>query len=148
MRWKGLGLAAMAAALSACAGPPGPLPEQAAAAALAADRAFAAMSERQGPGAAFRAFSADDAVAFVRPDVHMRPEDWPALFPPAARLAWTPLEGRASNDGSIAWTWGQYDWSVVGADKAEKHATGRYLTIWRRQADGSWRFCADAGSPD
>ncbi|MDR3437576.1 hypothetical protein [Telmatospirillum sp.] len=149
MRWKIVGVLLLAAGLTGCAANSSlPTDRMAAAEALAADRAFAAMAARDGPGAAFQAFSAADAVSFIRADAHMRPQDWPPLFPSTARLTWTPAEAHASDDGSLAWTWGRYDWTRIASGKQETHTTGRYLTVWQRQPDGSWRFRADTGSPD
>ncbi|MGQ0714629.1 MAG: YybH family protein [Gemmatimonadaceae bacterium] len=62
-------------------------------------------------------------------------------------LAWRPTEAHVSNDGSMAYTIGDYDYYVRGRDSARTASSGQYLTVWRRQADSSWKVMADIGSP-
>lgn len=65
----------------------------------------------------------------------------------AAVLAWRPTMAELSNDGSMGYTIGEYDFYVRGRDSARTASSGQYLTVWRRQADGSWKVLADIGSP-
>ena len=46
-------------------------------------------------------------------------------------------------DGTLGYTWGRY--RVEAGDSIT--GRGRYLTVWRRQPDGSWKVDADIGSP-
>ena len=61
-------------------------------------------------------------------------------------LAWRPVMAEISNDGSMAHTIGTWDFHVRGKDSAATAGTGHYLTVWRRQADGSWKVLADIGT--
>ena len=65
---------------------------------------------------------------------------------PDVQLVWSPLKVEVSDDGTLGYTWGRYDFSSKGKDGKVASASGVYLTIWRRQADGSWKFVYD-GSP-
>jgi len=69
---------------------------------------------------------------------------------PHAFLTWEPVQVETSADGSLGHTWGRYEYSEPSADPAKPapKATGFYLTIWKRQPDGSWRFTLDTGTPD
>jgi ketosteroid isomerase-like protein len=60
---------------------------------------------------------------------------------PGFRLSWRPDYGKVFGD--VAVTSGPYE--LASEDRAE---TGRYVTVWRRQADGSWRFVWDGGTKD
>ena len=66
-------------------------------------------------------------------------------FDPRA-LKWKPL--RAELVGDLGYTWGTWSWTDSGPDGKPKTATGKYMTIWRRQKDGSWKVEADIGAPD
>ncbi|HZO17677.1 MAG TPA: DUF4440 domain-containing protein [Gemmatimonadaceae bacterium] len=61
-------------------------------------------------------------------------------------LVWRPIEAQVSDDGTLAYTIGTYDFYIRGADSAASHATGHYLTTWRHQPDGSWKVLADIGT--
>jgi ketosteroid isomerase-like protein len=52
-----------------------------------------------------------------------------------------------SADGTLGYTWGRYDFTAKGKDGKVDASTGIYLTIWKRQPDGSWKFVFD-GSPE
>jgi ketosteroid isomerase-like protein len=65
----------------------------------------------------------------------------------AVKLSWRPLMAEVSNDGSLGFTIGEFDFYVRGRDSARTAMRGQYLTVWRRQADGSWKVLADIGSP-
>jgi uncharacterized protein (TIGR02246 family) len=62
-------------------------------------------------------------------------------------LTWRPTMAEVSNDGTIAYTIGDYAFHVRGRDSARTASSGQYLTVWRRQADSSWKVLADIGSP-
>lgn len=65
---------------------------------------------------------------------------------PDVQLTWAPLRVEVSDDGTLGYTWGRYDFTSKGKDGKLDSSSGIYLTIWRRQADGSWKFVYD-GSP-
>jgi ketosteroid isomerase-like protein len=73
---------------------------------------------------------------------HMRSQ-----FGDSARiLAWRPVMAEVSSDGSMAHTIGTWNFHVRGKDSAATAGTGHYLTVWRRQADRSWKVLADIGT--
>jgi len=65
---------------------------------------------------------------------------------PNVQLTWSPSKVQVSDDGTLGYTWGRYDFTSKGKDGKVDTSSGIYLTIWRRQADGSWKFVYD-GSP-
>jgi hypothetical protein len=65
---------------------------------------------------------------------------------PNVQLVWAPLKVDVSDDGSLGYTWVRYDYTAKGKDGKAESRTGIYLTIWKGQADRSWRFVYD-GSP-
>ncbi len=111
-----------------------------------ADRAFAAKAQEIGVGKAFS--------LFAEPRVHMLNDPVPGsdgaelykLFDPQMVLQWEPVDGAISNDGTLGYTWGKATRYRTAADgKREELPPSRYVTIWRKQADGSWKFLADGG---
>jgi len=121
---------------------------------LDVEHAFCAMAAAKGAPAAFAAFAAPD-VAFFNPDprehrgadaVALRMKGWN----PKASLRWSPVQVDVSADGGLGYTWGRYEYSEPATEvsKPAVRSTGFYLTIWKRQADGSWRFTMDTGTPD
>ena len=68
-------------------------------------------------------------------------------FPDTAQvLDWRPTTAEVSGDGTMAYTIGTWNFWVRGRDSAASAATGHYLTVWRRQADKSWKVWADIGT--
>ena len=63
-------------------------------------------------------------------------------------LRWTPLHAEASPDGVLGYTWGTWTYPGKNAAGEPVNATGRYLTVWRRQKDGRWKIAADIGNND
>lgn len=110
---------------------------------LSADSAFAAMSVSQGARPAFLAFAADDAISFGGgPQMNRGRAAIGAAFdgfPSGAVLAWWPVGAAIAESGDLGCTIGE-------ATIESLHQYSKYLTIWKRQRDGSWKFVADGGN--
>lgn len=98
-----------------------------------ADSGFAALAQQSGTQAAFTTYAAQDAVQLARTMIFGR-EEIHRLFAGSPPLQWGPVVEDASQD--LGYTIGAY---ALGA------ARGNYLTIWRLEPDGSWRFVLDGG---
>jgi ketosteroid isomerase-like protein len=57
------------------------------------------------------------------------------------RLEWEPIRAEVSESGELGWTTG-----TSRAIRAQGERRGRYITIWRKQPDGSWKVSADLGN--
>jgi len=111
---------------------------------LSADSAFSALSVAQGAKAAFVAFAADHAVLLGQggtPITHGRDAIGAvfAEFPADAVLEWTPVAANIAASGDLGCTVGE-------ASVRARGSYSKYLTIWKRQADGAWKFEADGGN--
>ena len=62
-----------------------------------------------------------------------------AGFPADAVLEWAPVAAEIAASGDLGCTVGR-------ASVTALHSYSKYLTIWKRQADGSWKFVADGGN--
>jgi ketosteroid isomerase-like protein len=62
-------------------------------------------------------------------------------------FSWAPERADVSTAGDLGYTVGRYRTVVGGPDGEELEGTGMYVSIWRRQADGSWKVEMDLGNP-
>jgi ketosteroid isomerase-like protein len=129
-------IAAMAAYLIAATPPADPAPV------VAAERAFAADGLAMGVKASFLRHSAPEAVVF-RPDpvnahafLRSRPDPQPGA--PRRMLQWWPTWAGIAASGDLGFTTGP-----VAVDGARG---GHYFTVWKRRADGAWKWVYDGGA--
>ncbi|WP_223645383.1 DUF4440 domain-containing protein [Corallococcus sp. EGB] len=118
--------------------------------AKAADRAFSAQSVREGMGKAFTACAARDAVMLMG-DAGLYGQDAIArAYAPftleQTDLRWEPVLGDAAASGDLAYTVGRAISTGRDAQGQPRKDFVKYLTVWRRQADGQWRYVTDGGN--
>ncbi len=61
-------------------------------------------------------------------------------------ITWTPTKAEALVAADVGYTVGTWERRTKGADGAAKITHGQYLTVWRKQKDGSWQAAFDTGS--
>jgi len=72
---------------------------------------------------------------------------WSDFFAPAGpTLTWTPRKGEVIGAGDVGYTTGRAVMRARGADGKLTERQTEYLTVWKKQADGSWKVIFDAGS--
>jgi len=117
---------------------------------VATERAFAAATEQIGVRDGFLSFFAEDAVSIQRqPTFAVVPARAALTAQPLAKLplantlVWEPYTGHVSSDGTIGWLTGGF----VSMNQAQHVvvAQGAYFSVWKRQADGTWRVWLDEG---
>lgn len=107
------------------------------------ERTFAREAATRGMRAAFLAHLASSAILFRPGPVlgrawfQSRPES-PAL------LAWQPWHAELSASGDLGWTTGPWTYRRDSTQRAVDGA-GEYVTVWRREGDGSWKAVIDGG---
>jgi len=111
------------------------------------ERAFARMSLDQGTRPAFVAFIAKEGILF-RPTA-VKGKQWMAEHPlPAsdkrALLSWYPTVAGMARAGDMGYTTGPWEFKADIHD-AKPVAWGNFLTVWKLQADGQWKFAIDLG---
>jgi len=104
----------------------------------------------KGGGAAFAKWFADDGVtlsngkapvvgqAAIAVDANWSSADY--------LLTWKPEGGRMSPAGDMGFTWGHYEGHFKEKDGSPGVVSGRYMTVWKKQADGSWKVALDASN--
>lgn len=66
--------------------------------------------------------------------------------PDVYQLSWTPTDAKMGPSGDMGFTWGHFEGHSRDANGNPVTVTGRYMTIWRKQTDGSWKVMLDAGA--
>lgn len=126
---------------------------------IAADRAFSDLSVKSGAHAAFLAYMADDVRLFDGEHPPIIGKAAAAAYyadvekknPGAEKsstLQWTPVEADASPDGVLGYTRGTWIFSGTKKDGSAQRVTGYYVTQWKRQSDGKYKFVVDIGGAD
>lgn len=107
---------------------------------------------KTGGGAAFSSFFAPDGVTLangkspvvgrdaIAAEARWKPEDY--------QLTWTPQGGALSPAGDMGYTWGHYEGRSKDAHGNPVVTSGRYLTIWKKQPDNSWKVSLDASNDE
>ena len=109
--------------------------------------AFAKMAADEGIRPSFMAFIAEDGILF-RPRA-VKGKQWMIDHPlPASDkhplLSWYPAVADMARAGDMGYTTGPWEFKADVKD-AKPVAFGNFLTVWKRQADGSWKFAIDLG---
>lgn len=107
---------------------------------IAAERAFANDGLELGIKASFLKHSAPDAIILAPEPTNAqafyggRPER-------GARLQWWPEFAGIASSGDLGFTTGPFVLNGGG----DGGGYGHYFTVWKRQADGSWKWIFDGG---
>ena len=116
----------------------------------AADSLFSDLSDRMGIGYAFSNTIAPLGVLFASPRLVVGPDATREMY--AARgdgtaLTWHPVFAWVTTSEDLGFTVGEYIATLRGPSGAAVQRFGKYLTVWQRQGDGTWKFVADGGNP-
>jgi ketosteroid isomerase-like protein len=119
---------------------------------MKADQDFNALSAQGGPPAAFLSNISPDGVFLgLGPDLkgEAAVKAQYGSFPKEMSLHWAPLFADVAASGDLGYTVGSFELSRPGTQGGPPVVvTGRYVTIWKRQADGTWKFVLDGGNED
>ncbi len=136
---------------SGVAAPPAPPDE--AGVLLQLDRDFDAASAENGAEAWVAYFG--DYGAILQPTASplsgpdaLRAAMVPVFATPGSSLRWQPMRAEILIPGALGYTLGRYQRRRPGEFGRTVLQHGTYFTLWRKQADGSWRISADTGQPD
>ena len=114
------------------------------------DVQFSADARKLGTGVAFGRYAAADAQMFSGPGEFISgPQAISDSFgPPTAKstLVWHPVHGEVAASGDLGFTVGNAVFTGEREDGAKIERFSKYLTVWKRQRDGTWRYVVDGGS--
>ena len=106
----------------------------------------------KGGGKAFASWFAEDAVALsngkpvvlgrgaIAADANWDPKDY--------SLTWSPQGARMGASNDMGFTWGHYISRSHDHSGNPVVAEGRYITVWKKLPDGSWKVALDASAVD
>ena len=96
------------------------------------------------------AYWTDDAVIYapgqapVEGKAAIRQYVGESLKIPGFAITWTPLQAEVSKGGDLGYTTGTNAVTVPTAEGGTTTVAGRYVTVWRKAADGKWRCVVDS----
>jgi ketosteroid isomerase-like protein len=112
-----------------------------------ADKAFSKLSADKGMKTAFMEYIDSNGVL-------LRPNEMPIIGANAIdylsqqddkdyTLVWEPRGADIAQSGDLGYTFGVYKMQPKTVDTV---IFGTYISIWKKQADGTWRFVLDSGN--
>lgn len=107
------------------------------------ERAFCADAASRGVRAAFLTYMAEDGVIFQPTPTNAR-ASWEKREDLDGSLRWWPEIADIARSGELGYTLGPWHYRTEATGDSVV-ASGVYLTVWKRQADGSWQAAADGG---
>ena len=122
-----------------------------AAAVRAQDQAFEARAQAVGPAQAFRDYmDPADGLEFgdgaPTKGAEAIYQSMGGAKPPASKLEWTVADAWGAASGDLGVTTGT--WKLTPIAHPAAPLTGRYVTVWRKDAAGHWKGLIDIGNPD
>lgn len=111
------------------------------------ERAFSRAAAEKGTREAFAEFIADNGILFrPTPVVGKKWMQEHPLAPSTTHplLSWQPIFAAISRGGDLGYTTGPWEFKQDIKD-ARASAFGNFMTVWRKQPDGSWKFALDLG---
>lgn len=114
------------------------------------DREFAKLSVERGSHASFLAYI-DDSCILLRPNRYpvigrKKIEEMFNTPDTSFTLNWEPLSGDISESDDIGYTYGIYTIQMDSPEGIQVKKEGTYVTIWKRDKDGKWKFVLDTGN--
>ena len=67
---------------------------------------------------------------------------------PGFSIVWAPSNADVGAGGDMAYTVGTYEMGLEGPDGQPVVIAGKYVTVWKKQDDGSWRVAVDMFNAD
>lgn len=145
--------AGVAVVIAACQAPPAGRDGDAAEAVRAADAAWLK---------AFTDRDLDGVVTAMEPTGYILPPNAPVVIghegaramvsemfaTPGLSFAWDVTRVGVAESGDLGYTAGTYDMTFNDASGNPVVDRGKFVTIWRKQADGSWKVAEDVFNSD
>ena len=114
------------------------------------DIEFSNLSMEKGMNFAFMSFAAHDGVL-------LRPKSYPIEgidkikeslgdSDTSFTLTWSPLFAAVSESLELGYTYGIYELTIKSKEANPQVHKGTYLTIWKKDKYGNWKFVLDTGN--
>ncbi len=118
---------------------------------IAADKAFSAMSTEKGMAKAFVQYASDDVVKLRDKQLPiLNKEDLKKWLGDEGKedfvLSWEPTKADIAQSGDLGYTFGNWLLKTKTSDGKDTVVYGNYVSIWKKQADGTWKYVLDGGN--
>jgi ketosteroid isomerase-like protein len=115
------------------------------------DREFSGMSVSSGIKTAFTSYASDDVILMRQghypvTGINDLKEHYSNASDDGSILKWEPVKADVAASGEIGYTFGNWQYLVKTEDGKDTTFYGNYVTIWKKQPDGSWKFVLDGGT--
>ena len=113
-----------------------------------AEKDFETMAGEKGIAEAFGYFADSNAVIKRQNDSLIHGKEaiknyYSADYYKTASVKWSPDFVESSRDGTIAYTYGKYNWQSRDSSGKLNEFKGIFHTVWKKQSDGSWKYVWD-----
>ncbi len=110
-----------------------------------ADIEFSNFSRQHGMRKAFMEYIDDDGVMMrdnAMPIIGANAIEYiSSMNDSSIQLTWEPRGGDVAKSGDLGFTYGVYE-----LKDSVNRQKGTYVTIWKKQSDGKWKFVLDSGN--
>ncbi len=112
------------------------------------EKAFNDLAKSKGIAEAFYHFAADQATIKRENDTLIKGRENIRKYYSNPKLknasvSWKPDFVDVSKDGTMAYTYGKYVWTVKDSTGKATDYKGVFHTVWKKQPDGSWKYVWD-----
>ena len=110
---------------------------------------------------AVAAFDAAKAASFCTDDVvglsagapvvqgkENKQKEFEAFLKGKPELSWSAVKVEVARSGDLAYEWGRGKVSMKDKKGKVTETTVKYVSVWKKQADGSWKITVDTMIPD
>lgn len=108
-----------------------------------AEKKFAQTAQEKGVRASFLEFLAADSIVFAPGPVSGQ-EVWNKRQETGRDLVWQPTFAAIARSGDFGYDTGPAKWRTKKSD-GKFTSFGHFVSIWKKQPDGSWRVALDCG---
>lgn len=116
---------------------------------LETDEEFSQMSVEKGAAEAFKFYLIQDALQLPQggPPIRGRDSIYQGMIQNEGEyeLQWEPKKAEVCQSGEMGYTWGVYT-STYYLNGEQKTNHGKYLNIWKKQPDNTWKVLIDMGN--
>lgn len=112
------------------------------------EKDFQQLLVSEGAASAFYKYASDSAVIKRENDTLIFGNEaikryYSNAFYKNAVAVWEPDHIGISEDGTMAYTFGRYEWTFTDSTGKKTNYKGVFHTIWKKMSDGSWKFVWD-----
>jgi ketosteroid isomerase-like protein len=112
------------------------------------EKEFEAYCGKNGIANGFYTFADSNAVIKLKNDSLLQgkiniKKHFEKTIPKNTKVIWDADFVEVSKDGTLAYTYGKYVWTVTDSLGTKKDFTGVFHTVWKKQKDGRWKYVWD-----